>query len=415
MLNKKLKEKFELFDEIDKISSNENTKQSSFKNKNPYLLNEVNNNSVNQASNFIYMDNYMKNLNKNNNFKKSFYNIPENNNKIENLKEKFPDKTRKILISKENNGEKNPEKFVFQLFYNEPQTSNNNKIENVKNYNTSKHTKNNKLKNNGFHPRTGKYNKQNEINYEEKQNHSFCDINNQLLNYKSMLSRSNNYPNKERNNKSKENNNKINKLIKKLYNDGIREIRKKEIIHQENLLKKSEEYKKYPFHPNNTKNKKSKKNKIIEVDKLNEEFYSKQVEWKIKKIKENSLKKKFEEENYLSQFSFKPNIKQEYIADDQKLIKRNLNDMNNYILKRRNQIRYKKEEGFKLRDYKPNNINIDNNIEYKEPLTERIYYRNGNELNNTHIITTVKQINYSKYDFLRAVKKLHNEIRNLNI
>ena len=91
-----------------------------------------------------------------------------------------------------------------------------------------------------------------------------------------MLSRSNNYPNKERNNKSKENNNKINKLIKKLYNDGIREIRKKEIIHQENLLKKSEEYKKYPFHPNNTKNKKSKKNKIIEVDKLNEEFYSKQ-------------------------------------------------------------------------------------------------------------------------------------------
>ena len=117
----------------------------------------------------------------------------------------------------------------------------------------------------------------------------------------------------------------------------------------------------------------------------------------------------------MSQFSFKPNIKQEYIADDQKLIKRNLNDMNNYILKRRNQIRYKKEEGFKLRDYKPNNINIDNNIEYKEPLTERIYYRNGNELNNTHIITTVKQINYSKYDFLRAVKKLHNEIRNLNI
>ena len=415
MLNKKLKEKFDLFDEIDKISSNENTKQSSFKNKNPYLLNEVNNNSVNQASNFIYMDNYMKNLNKNNNFKKSFYNIPENNNKIENLKEKFPDKTRKILISKENNGEKNPEKFVFQFFYNEPQTSNNNKIENVKNYNTSKHIKNNKLKNNGLRPRTGKYYKQNEINYEERQNHSFSDINNQLLNYKSMLSRSNNYPNKERNNKSKENNNKINKLIKKLYNDGIREIRKKEIIHQENLLKKSEEYKKYPFHPNNPKNKKLKKNKIIKVDKLNEEFYSKQVEWKNKKNKENSQKKKFEEEIYLSQFSFKPNIKQTYIADDQKLIKRNLNDMNNYILKRRNQIKYKKEEGFKLRDYKPNNINIDNNIEYKEPLTERIYYRNGNELNNTHIITTIKQFNYSKYDFLRAVKKLHNEIRNLNI
>ena len=32
MLNKKLKEKFEIFDKIDKISSNENTKQSLFKN-----------------------------------------------------------------------------------------------------------------------------------------------------------------------------------------------------------------------------------------------------------------------------------------------------------------------------------------------------------------------------------------------
>jgi hypothetical protein len=410
MLNKKLKEKFEIFDKIDKISSNENTKQSLFKNKDSYLLNEANNNSVNQAFHFIYMGNYLKNLNKNNNLNESFNNKFQNN-KVENLKEKFPDKSRKIFISKENSKEKNPEKFVFQFFYNEPHTSNNNKTENVKYHNISKHIK---LKSNKLRPKTGKTYRQNECYYEERHNHSFSNINNQLLNYKIMLTRANNNTNNERNNKSKENN-KINKLIKKLYNDGIQDIRKKEILYKENLMKKSEEYKKYPFSPNDTKNKKSKKNKGIKIDKLNEKFYSKQVEWKNKKIKENSQKKKFEEENYLSQFSFKPNIKQEYIADDQKLIKRNLNDMNNYILKRRNQIRYKKEEGFKLRDYKPNNINIDNNIEYKEPLTERIYYRNGNELNNTHIITTVKQINYSKYDFLRAVKKLHNEIRNLNI
>ena len=117
----------------------------------------------------------------------------------------------------------------------------------------------------------------------------------------------------------------------------------------------------------------------------------------------------------MSQFSFKPNIKHNYIADDEKTIKRNLNDMNNYILKRRNQIIYKKEEGFKLRDYNPNKVNLENNIDYKEPLTERIYYRNRNELNNTYIATTKRQFNCSKYDFLRAVKKLHNEIKNLNI
>ena len=136
---------------------------------------------------------------------------------------------------------------------------------------------------------------------------------------------------------------------------------------------------------------------------------------KNKKNKENSQKRKYEEDIYLSQFSFKPNIKQEYIADDQKMIKRNLNDMNNYILKRRNQIRHKKEEGFKLRNYEQNKVNIDNNINCNEPLTERIYIRNKNDLNNTYASTTIRRINYSKYDFVSAIKKLHNEIRKLNI
>ena len=56
-------------------------------------------------------------------------------------------------------------------------------------------------------------------------------------------------------------------------------------------------YKNYPFSPNDAKNKKSKKNKGIKIDKLNEKFYSKQVEWKNKKIKKmhkkGNMKKKF--------------------------------------------------------------------------------------------------------------------------
>ena len=300
---------------------------------------------------------------------------------------------------KENTKEKNPEKFVFQFFYDEPNTSKINKKVSTNIYTKYPYNKNNELRHN-------------EYNCKDAHNHSFSDINNQLINYNSMLTGSNNYTNKVRKNKTKENNIKIQKLIKKLYNEGIKDMHKREIIYKENLMKKSEEYKKYPFHPNNSKKVKLKKNKCIKLHELNEKFYSKQVEWKKKKNKEYSQKKKYEEEIYLSQFSFKPNITQKYIEDDEKMITRNLNDMNNYILKRRNQIRYKKEDGFKLRDYRQN---IDNNIQDKEPLTERIYYRNRNELNDTFVTTTRRQFKFSKHDFLRAVKRLHNEIRNLNL
>ena len=413
MLNKKLKEKFEIFDKIDKISSNENTKQSLFKNKDSYLLNEANNNSVNQAFHLIYMGNYLKNLNKNNNLNESFNNKFQNN-KVENLKEKFPDKSRKIFISKENSKEKNPEKFVFQFFYNEPHTSNNNKTENVKYYNISKHIK---LKNNRLRPKTGKTYRQNECYYEERHNHSFSNINNQLLNYKSMVSRCHNATSKKNKNKSKENDDKINNLIKKLYDEGLQSKRKKEVIYKENLLKKEEEYKKYSFHPENKykkKKEKSSKKKSISIKKLYDNLYSKQIEWKKKRIKENSQKKKNEEEIYMSLCTFKPDIMKEYIADDEKMIKRNLIDMNYYIIKRRNQIKYKKQDGFNLREYKKKNNNADLSKD-KEPLTERVYYRNVDGKNNSLLVTTNKHFNYSKFDFVKAVKNLHNEITNLNL
>ena len=72
------------------------------------------------------------------------------------------------------------------------------------------------------------------------------------------------------------------------------------------------------------------------------------------------------------------------------MIRRNLIDMNYYIINRRNQIKYKRQEGFKLRDYKENKNNKSDINKIKEPLTERIYYRNNGGKNNSMIITTNK-------------------------
>ena len=222
-----------------------------------------------------------------------------------------------------------------------------------------------------------------------------------------MLNKINKYQDKEKKNKSKKNNNpKVEKLINKLYNEGMENIIKKELIYQENLLKKNEEYKKYSFNPNHYKKNKYKYN----ISKLNEDLYSKQIEWKKNKNKENFKKKQYEDEIFLSQFTFKPNLSQKNIIDDEKTIQRNLNDINNYIFKRRNQIRYKKDNEFKLREYKSDYIC--NNI---EPQTERIFYRNNKGSNNSFISSYRYTTNYSKFDFLKAVKNLHSKICNLNI
>ena len=410
MLNQKIKEKF---DEIDKIS-NEITKQNSIKTKDfdsIYEGNNTYNNSLNIQRKLFKKEQHVQNINKKNNLK-TYYIDNNNKSNIEKKIEKLPnDLNKKIITSINQSKEKNPEKFVLQFFYEKPK---NNKKNNQRNYNIACGQKNKKYM---YTPNKNKNYRKNKYNNEERQNHSFNNINNQLLNYKSMVSRCHNATSKKNKNKSKENDDKINNLIKKLYDEGLQSKRKKEVIYKENLLKKEEEYKKYSFHPENKykqKKEKSSKKKSISIKKLYDNLYSKQIEWKKKRIKENSQKKKNEEEIYMSLCTFKPDIMKEYIADDEKMIKRNLIDMNYYIIKRRNQIKYKKQDGFNLREYKKKNNNVDFSKD-KEPLTERIYYRNVDGKNNSFLVTTNKHFNYSKFDFVKAVKNLHNEITNLNL
>lgn len=413
MLNQKIKEKFE---EIDKIS-NEITKQNSVKTKDfdsIYENNNTYNNSLNLQRKLIKKEQHIEKINKKNNLK-TYYINNNNNNKsnIEKIIEQLPnDLNKKIITSMNQNKEKNPEKFVLQFFYEKPKNYTKN---NQGNNNVSFGQKNKKYM---YTPNKNKNYRKNKYINEERQNHSFNNINNQLINYKSMVSRCHNATSKKNKNKSKDNDEKINNLIKKLYDEGLQSKRKKEVIYKENLLKKEQEYKKYSFHPESTykhkKEEKSIKKKSISIKKIYDNLYSKQIEWKKNKMKKNSQKKKNEEEIYMSLCTFKPDIMKEYIADDEKMIKRNLLDMNYYIIKRRNQIKYKKQDGFNLREYEKKN-NYDDFSKDKEPLTERVYYRNIDGKNNSLLVTTNKHINYSKFDFVKAVKNLHNEITNLNL
>ena len=417
MLNQKIKEKS---DEIDKIS-NEITKQNSYKTKDLDSINETYNtynNSLNRQIKFMKNEQRYEKKNNKNNLKTYFIN--DNNNFVKITEKLTNDLSKKITNSLNNQcKEKNPEKFVLQFFYQKPKYYKKSYQRKIYGTNNVSCGQKNENKNKVYSPNKNRNNIKNKYNNTDKQNRSYNNINNQLINYKSMVSRCHNATAKKNKTKSKDNDSKIKNLIKKLYNEGLQNQRKKEFIYKENLLKKEEEYKKYTFKPENKykakKKEKSNKKNPTNLKKLNNDLYSKQIEWKNKKDKENSRKKKSEEEIYMSLCTFKPDIIKEYIADDEKMIRRNLIDMNYYIINRRNQIKYKRQEGFKLRDYKENKNNKSDINKIKEPLTERIYYRNNGGKNNSMIITTNKHFNYSKIDFVKAVKNLHNEITNLNL
>ena len=266
----------------------------------------------------------------------------------------------------------------------------------------------------------------------------------------------NNYKNLGINNngKNKKISGNVRNLVNKLYNGGLDDLKKKELIYQENLLKKNEEFKNYSFQPNATNN--IHKSKSIKY--LNEKMYNKQIEWKNKKNMENSKKKEIIDELFLNEYcSFKPDISHEIIKDDQEMINRNIKDINIYVKKRRKQIKEKEKEkmnksfsynkyGFSLKDllYEPSNELNTERITYKkcscknlkktknkvkhyrnsfdcvipQPYTNRIFYyynENGDLHNFKGKINHFSNVNYSQMEFINAINSLHKEIANLNI
>ena len=540
ILNKKLEEKFKLFDKIDKIHSNSQTKINSLdlsdskrlsknirnKNKNKSL-----DSSSNKKSNIIknpdsisnYEDIYSNfDLNKNYSIfyfknyvdvmsymyaenKKGHYNPNKvKNNKNENIeymiKDPHNNKNKKISKSKsslqseyaenllpkedyvinrllrygeniqkkkellrEENEEnfkkmanpkiseyskkiyRDPDKFLERLFYNKK-----NKKEKIKNSNfTFKPILNKKTIEiaNRLEPSSKRLlKKKKSISKEEIEKLA-------INNYKNLC---NNYNNNNNLSKNKKIGPKAKKIVNKLYNQGLKDLKRKDMKFKENMSKKDEEYKKYPFEPNaSNNNHKSKSTKY-----LNDIMYQKQIEWKEKKTMENFKKKELNEDLFLSAYcSFKPDISHEIIKDDENMIKRNLKSINNYIEKRRKQIKEKQEKtknnnsftlnkyGFSLKDIfsepikelnterlskknclcvnlKKSSKNIKNfrnnnknNLDcIIPPYTERIfYYYNESGNKNPTKFNNLSNQAYSQIEFINAINTLHKEIGNLNI
>ena len=186
-----------------------------------------------------------------------------------------------------------------------------------------------------------------------------------VLDYYSNLFKDKTYINKKKPNLSPScGNEKSNEL----YMRGMQDMKRKEKTYNENLLKKKEEYKNYSYHPkisktySNNFGNKGKKNKNME------DIYTKNKEWKKRLEKENNTKKKKYDEIENKKYTFKPEINKLNMENDVPFIMKNIQQMNDYVNKRRKILKKQKEE----ENYKKRKLGLDaNNYNVKTTIPKK--------------------------------------------
>ena len=263
-----------------------------------------------------------------------------------------------------------------------------------------------------------------------------------------------------------------NEKSNELYIKGLQDLKRKEQTYNENLQKKEEEYKKYTFKPKITKNHSSSGGgmKIETKKRMNkEDIYKKNKEWKKRVENENITKKKKYDEMENKKYTFKPEINQLNIQNDVPFIMKNIQQMNEYVNKRRKILEQKKEEeNYKKRKLGLNAVNYNvkttipkefdlktekrnksnkkerdlNIIKKKEKNNEKINNQAIIMANNIKVKNNNKGLSYlnrdilnedckenffnkgtnfncsitqSQQEFINAVNDLHNTIDKLNI
>lgn len=255
---------------------------------------------------------------------------------------------------------RNPEKISERLFQNYKK--------NIINKNKNKSNISNNDTNFSFHPKINKkslliannlepsfirLNKKKKIkNNSQFNNKGIKDMKHDIFSF--------NYKNNNNSKKDKKNNNNKNifEKMNNLYLKGVEERQKKEKIYHEKQKIKDDEYKQFTFKPHINKNiytfkkddnKNKKNNSKKEVNSIYN-IYKKQFEWKKKIDNKNIKKKEKKDEAIYKQCTFKPEISKHNYKNNDKNISKVLAEMNEYVEKRRKNIKYKKiEEKYKNR------------------------------------------------------------------
>ena len=290
----------------------------------------------------------------------------------------------------------------------------------------------------------------------KKSNYSHLIEEKTVIDYYSNLFRDKNTTYNFRKNKSNISPSCGNEKSNELYLKGMEDIKRKRETYTQNQQKKEEEYKNYPFKPKITKYPSGVKKKLP-----NDDMYKKNKEWKKRLENENISKKKKYDEIENKKYTFKPEINQLNLQNDVPFIMKNIQQMNEYVNKRRKILEQKKEEEiykkrklgldainynvkttipkeFNLKTEKRNKLNkkerdlkfIDKRIKKAEQINNQaiIMANDSKNINNKGFMNEDCKINFcnkgnkmacnltqSQQDFINAVNDLHYTIDKLNI
>ena len=463
-------------DSINKNNNNEN--------KNDELINSISNGNHESFNNNNNYNNVGKRLN---NYGKFIKNKIEIQRKIDNAKRK---NAMNINASKTRNKKDNSEQKSYQnnkkiTTKSNPKLNNNNtKKLNKSNSNFTYHPKINKrslLLAKKMEPSSIRLNKKKKINNNNEEDSKLNTFYVNLYKYKQTNS---NNQNEKKSSKNKDNN-KNKTIYEKMNNLYLRGIEQKEKLkkkYNENHQKKEEDYKKYPFKPKINKiipyfsaKNKGKKNLSLIINKKSNskremkrhDIYEKNFEWK-KNIDKENLKKKIANEEKLSKlYTFRPQIdtdKTPKKKKNSKYINKIMEEINDYVNKRKQNIKYKKSEEKYMKKkffiqnggYTPRST-IPQEFELKTEIRERnlgknrnrscdnfhinqkkvkreqssgkksfgenerhswffkeeIINKNGGYNNDVNI--TKETYTHNQFDFIEAVNLLHDKLDKLNI
>ena len=463
----------------DSINKNNNSE-----NKNDELINSISNGNHESFNNNNNYNNVGKRLN---NYGKFIKNKIEIQRKIDNAKRK---NAMNINAIKTRNKKDNSEQKSYQnnkkiTTKSNPKLNNNNtKKLNKSNSNFTYHPKINKrslLLAKKMEPSSIRLNKKKKINNNNEEDSKLNTFYVNLYKYKQTNS---NNQNEKKSSKNKDNN-KNKTIYEKMNNLYLRGIEQKEKLkkkYNENHQKKEEDYKKYPFKPKINKiipyfsaKNKGKKNLSLIINKKSNskremkrhDIYEKNFEWK-KNIDKENLKKKIANEEKLSKlYTFRPQIdtdKTPKKKKNSKYINKIMEEINDYVNKRKQNIKYKKSEEkymkkkffIQIGGYTPRST-IPQEFELKTEIRERnlgknrnrscdnfhinqkkvkreqssgkksfgenerhswffkeeIINKNGGYNNDVNI--TKETYTHNQFDFIEAVNLLHDKLDKLNI
>jgi hypothetical protein len=195
--------------------------------------------------------------------------------------------------------------------------------------------------------------------------------------------------------------------IEKLYKKGLQQMKSRDESYKKKKEKENEAYKQYSYRP-----------KIRESSKTNtstpkKEFYEKAYNWRksvdnrINKMKNN------QESNKTKELTFKPNIKKQVIPTDEKFIMKRIDQIEDYVTKRRKVLAKKKED----EEYKRKIFSYGENYKAKPTLQKPFQFRTSSRSKSRSVSPDINKmrkelrtINYFDHDKNELVINTSNDI-----